>query len=103
MNEKETDALTEGVSQDFSRMHQEAEDIKEILTIRKQLEPVLPYISIANFAKKYFGKTSSWFYQRLNGNIVHGKRATFTSEEIKTLNEGLKDLCNRLGSIKVSL
>ncbi|MDR1199997.1 MAG: DUF5053 domain-containing protein, partial [Prevotellaceae bacterium] len=42
-----------------------------------------------------------WLYQRLKGNIVNGKPAKFTPEQINTLNFAFKDLGNKITSIKV--
>lgn len=101
MNETELEALTTGVEHDFERMHKEAEDIQRTLTIRQQLEPILPYISISSLTKDYFGKSTSWFYQRLNGNIVHGKSLSFTEKEIKELNDALKDIGSKIMNMNV--
>lgn len=35
-------------------------------------------------AEHYFGKSRQWLYQRINGNIVNGKPADFTPDELKT-------------------
>lgn len=101
MNEKESEQLVGGVQRDFENIHKKVVEIKEQLTIRERLEPVLPYLSISNLAKDYFGKSSSWFYQRLNGNIIHGKVCRFTKEELETLNTALKDIGNKIGSLSI--
>lgn len=101
MSEEETVQLAKGVQQDFDNIHNEVAEIKEQLTIRERLEPILPYISVSNLAKNYFGKSSSWFYQRLNGNIIHGKACRFTKEELETLNTALKDIGNKISSLSV--
>ncbi|EKB56596.1 DUF5053 domain-containing protein [Bergeyella zoohelcum] len=75
----------------------------EKIVIRQQLESVLPILPLSYIAENYFGKSKAWFYQRLNGNSVNGKPASFTEEEIKTLNFALQDLSQKLGSISVSL
>ena len=61
-------------------------DRAEELALKSQLEEVLPILSVSFIAKNYFNKSRQWFYQKLNGNIVNGKPAKFTKEEIKTLN-----------------
>ena len=94
MDEKETELLTAGVQNDF-------ENIKEQLTIRERLSPVLPYLSVSNLAKDYFGKSSSWFYQRLNGNSVHGKICKFTQEELAILDMALKDISRRITKLNL--
>ena len=59
-------------------------------------------ISLSYLAKRYFNKSRSWLYQRMNGNIVNGKPARFTSDELATLNRALKDISEKLGSLSVS-
>lgn len=101
MTKEETEQLTAGVQKDFNNIHWEIKDIKEQLTIRERLEPVLPYLSVSNLAKNYFGKSSSWFYQRLNGNKIRGKVCRFTEEELITLETALKDISNRINTLRL--
>lgn len=101
MNETERESLFEGVSDDFQRMRQEVTDIRRTLSIRQQMEPILPYISVSSLAKDYFGKSTSWFYQRLNGNIVHGKAAAFTDKELNILKDALKDVASKLNKVTI--
>lgn len=99
MNEIERENLIASVSDDFKRMRQEVADIRRTLSIRQQMEPILPYISVSSLAKDYFGKSASWFYQRLNGNIVHGKAAAFTDRELNVLVDALKDVASKLDKV----
>lgn len=69
--------------------------------VKNQLEEILPIISAAYIAKNYFGKSKEWFYQKMNGNIVNGKPAQFSKEEIETLNLALQDISQKIGSIRV--
>lgn len=101
MNEKELESLTVRVEYDFERMREEEKDIQKTLTIRQQLEPILPYISVSSLAKDYFGKSASWFYQRLNGNVVHGKTAAFTDKELNILKDALKDVASKLNKVTI--
>jgi hypothetical protein len=73
------------------------------LALKQKLADISPAISWVHIAKKYFNKTDSWFYQRINGNMVNGKSASFTKEELDTLRHALSDLSNRLGSLSASL
>ena len=101
MSEKELESLTVRVEHEFERMREEEKDIQKTLTIRQQLEPILPYISVSSLAKDYFGKSTSWFYQRLNGNIVHGKTAAFTDKELNILKDALKDVASKLNKVTI--
>lgn len=98
----EDDALlVEGVKEDFSRIHKDVADIEEQL-VRRQMQEVLPILSVSYLAKHYFGKSTSWFYQRLNGNKVNGKIVSFTREEIAILNEALQDISKKVGTLSIS-
>lgn len=101
MTEQEIEQLTVGLQNDFDNIHQEVAEIKEQLTIRERLEPVLPYLSVSKLSKDYFNKSSSWFYQRLNGNKIHGKVCRFTDKELETLDMALKDISQRLSLLQL--
>ena len=64
--------------------------------LRSQLKDILPAISVSYFAREYFHRTPQWFYQRLNGNTVNGKRAKFTNDELNTLTKALTDTADRI-------
>jgi hypothetical protein len=68
----------------------------EELRIKEKLQKILPIVSVSYLAKTYFDKTPQWFYQRLNGNIVNGKEAKFTDQEMKILAKALKDISEKL-------
>lgn len=70
--------------------------------IRRQLEEILPFISLAYVAETYFGKSRQWLYQRINGTLVNGKRARFTPAELSTLNSALQDMGRRLQDTRIS-
>jgi len=89
--------------QSMVEMARDTADRAEELVLKTQLNELLPIISISYIAKTYFSKSRQWFYQKLNGNIVNGKPAKFTEEEIKTLNFALKDISEKIGAVKVSL
>jgi len=73
------------------------------LAMKQKLKEVIPAISLVYIAKTYFDKTDAWLYQRINGNIVNGKPAVFTPNEMETMKFALNDLSNKLGSLSVSL
>ena len=101
MTGQEVEQLAVGVQNDFDNVHQEIAEIKEQLTIRERLEPVLPYLSVSKLSKDYFNKSSSGFYQRLNGDKIHGKVCRFTDKELETLDMALKDISQRLSSLQL--
>lgn len=70
--------------------------------VRKQMEQILPCISLAYIAETYFKKSRHWLYQRVNGLLVNGKPAKFTPQEMETLNFALRDIGERLMMTHVS-
>lgn len=98
--------LQAAIDEDFARIHQVVEDAKKMkrqIEVRKILSEVLPFISVSEFAKQYFDKSASWLHQRINGNEVHGKIATFTERELKTLSDALKDVADKLNNAATEL
>lgn len=79
------------------------ENIEEInaVIVRRQLENILPFMSLAYIAKRYFGKSRQWLYQRINGSSVNGKTAGFTPEEIEILNDAFQDMGKMLMETRV--
>lgn len=53
-------------------------------------------INVSKFAKEYFGKSQSWFAQRVNGYDVNHKRAEFTAEDYDKIAASLRNLAGRL-------
>ena len=91
--------LQAAVSEDFARIHEDIEEakiLKQRKEVRKILSETLPFISVSEFSKTYFGKSASWLHQRINGNEVHGKTATFTSSELHQLADALNDVADKL-------
>jgi len=73
------------------------------LAMKQKMQDVIPAISLVYIAKTYFNKTDAWLYQRINGNVVNGKSASFTEKELGTMKFALHDLSQKLGSLSVSL
>ena len=49
-------------------------------------------VNLAYIARHYFGKTRQWLYQRLKGQMVNGKPASFTDAEEATFIQALHDI-----------
>ncbi len=73
----------------------------ETIVARDALRDVLPAISVAYIARNYFGRSRAWLTQRINGNAINGKRATFTPEELQTMRAALRDLSGRLAAVEL--
>lgn len=96
--DEDVNAVAEIMKQQLEETHREVDEI----LVRRQLEEMLPAISLSYIAKTYFKKSRAWLYQRINGLSVNGKPAKFSESEIETLNYALNDIGQRLSSIKVS-
>ena len=60
---------------------------------RKEL---LRVVNGSYIAERFFGKSSSWFSQKLNNNIKNGKPCEFTPEELETLSNALHTIALEL-------
>ena len=72
--------------------------------LRDKLGELPEAISFSYIARKYFGKNRHWLYQRINGNIVNGKKARLTDNELKTFLNALNDVSEMIHqtSLKIS-
>lgn len=73
----------------------------EVNDVRQQLGDVPELLSMSYIATHYFGKSRTWLYQRINGNLVNGKPVFFTIEERKQLQDALHDIGNKLLAIAI--
>lgn len=65
-------------------------------TIKSTLKDILISISLADLSKRYFGKSNSWLYHKLNGIDGNKKPTDFSEEEKYLLKGALIDLSNRI-------
>lgn len=63
------------------------------VTAFSELEDI---INKSQLAKQYFGKSQSWFSQRVNGCTVLKKTMAFKEEEYHQLSEAFRDIAKRL-------
>ena len=75
----------------------------EEMIARAKLGEMTKALSLSYIAEKYFGKSRAWLMQKVNGNIVHGKRKTFTDSERETFREALKDLSEKMSAVAMTL
>jgi len=85
------------------------EDLKETVkeagddSVRSKISGILPAISVSYIARTYFHKSPAWFNQRLNGNIVNGKKVKFSEEELKILSSALQEIAEQLKTVSLVL
>lgn len=65
-------------------------------TMKKQLEDILISISWRDLAMRYFEKSGSWLYHKLDGVDGNKKPTEFTMEERYQLKGALVDLADRI-------
>lgn len=53
-------------------------------------------VNKSELARQYFGKSQSWFSQRVNGCMVLNKSMAFKDDEYHLLAEAFRDIAKRL-------
>ena len=81
---------------------QEAEEMINYMTVKQQIAPYADIIPLGYIAKKYFGKSTAWLSQRINGTKVRGKVYTLSKKDLETFNFALQDISRKLGSISIA-
>lgn len=67
-----------------------------ITDMKRRLNDINLSVSWMDFANRYFHRSSSWFYHKLNGIDGNGGTGGFTNEETEHLRGSLIDLSNRI-------
>lgn len=81
-----------------SGMNEIKEDIE---SLRQKIGDEYELLPLAYIAEKYFNKTRSWLYQRLNGYSVRGKVYTLNPSERETFNRAVQEIAQRISSVHV--
>lgn len=71
---------------------------KFVKTMRQQLGDKYELLPISYIARHYFGKSTSWLHQRINGYRVRGKVYTLNEEQKKIFNDACQDIAKQIGS-----
>ena len=96
---KDNDSFSKAVVESIKATNKEAQEY----IIKEKLKDILGIISASYIAKNYFNKTTAWFYLRLNNNIVNGKQARFSKEEIEVLRHALEDISCKINNSAAQL
>lgn len=102
LQDEDMDAWANAMVESAKETADRAEALVKQIRVREQLEDALPILPLSYIAEHYFKKSRQWLYQKINGNIVNGKPAQFTDEEINTLNTALQDISKKIGSLRVA-
>ena len=73
------------------------------MIFRAKLGDLPEALSFSYIAQKYFGKSRGWLMQKVNGNKVNGKIASFTDEERRQFREALQDLSKKMTAVAMTL
>lgn len=82
---------------EFKSKHADNPILSKIENLKQS--DIINVINASYIAKRFFGKSKSWFSQKLNGNIKNGQPAKFTPDEITTLRNALYTLSIELQEI----
>lgn len=66
------------------------------LTMMQQLDDIVIDVSWRQIAQDYFGKSSSWIYNKLHGRDGNGGEGGFTDVEKLQLQGALYDIAERI-------
>ncbi len=65
-------------------------------TMKTKLNDILLSITWRDIAHRYFGKSSSWLYHKMDGIDGNGGKGEFSPAEAKQLQMALYDLSDRI-------
>ena len=71
-------------------------------TVKQKMADILLDVSWAKISEKYFGKSRSWLYHKMDG-MNNGKPDDFNEEEKETLRNALVDLSRRINKCAESI
>ncbi|MBD5320897.1 MAG: DUF5053 domain-containing protein [Bacteroides sp.] len=106
MNNLENDPFVEEIfklaqTEEVERMAKEC--IEEFKRNYKPIEikkaEIFNVLNASYIAKRFFGKSRNWLYQKLNHNIKNGKEAKFTAEEYLKLKEAIETIAEELQTL----
>ncbi|MDE7414211.1 MAG: DUF5053 domain-containing protein [Muribaculaceae bacterium] len=69
----------------------EKEDVLHSVHVLDETD-LLKVLNCSYISKRFFGKSRYWFSQKLNHNVVNGKTANFTKEELEILSSALQTI-----------
>ena len=65
-------------------------------TMKSKLSDILLSITWRDIARRYFGKSSSWLYHKMDGIDGNGGTGKFSDDEAQMLKSALYDLSDRI-------
>ena len=77
-------------------MEPKLKEVRELVDVKPVIGDIVTEIKWAKIAKNYFGKSSSWIYNKLLGIDGNGGVGGFTEKEVEMLRDALLDYSERL-------
>jgi len=71
-------------------------EVKKEKTTKNVLGDILHSVKWSHISTQYFGKSRSWFSQRLNGYDGNGTESDFSQEEREVLKNALLDVAEQI-------
>ena len=73
------------------------ENKKTLITnMKERCQDILMSVSWLDFANRYFKRSSSWFYHKMDGIDGSGGTGGFTPDEVEQMRNALFDLSERI-------
>nr|DAW68840.1 MAG TPA: protein of unknown function (DUF5053) [Bacteriophage sp.] len=101
-DQKDVDAIADFLIKGYKDISSEAEELNSYVALKQQIAPYAEIIPLGYIARKYFGKSTAWLSQRINGSKVRGKVYTLSKKDIETFNFALQDISKKIGSLSIS-
>ena len=70
--------------------------VKKNQSVKEKVSDIALYISRAKLSKKYFDRSPSWIYHKIDGIDGNGNTGGFSSEEMEQFKGALYDLSERI-------
>lgn len=74
------------------------DEVRDMIVGLKESD-ILKVLNCSYVAERFFGKSGSWFSQKLNNHLKNGKPSEFTKEELHTLGNALYTLSIELSEM----
>ena len=72
--------------------------VQQNVSVKNKLADIMLDISMSKISTRYFEKSRSWLYHKLDGIDGNGKPTDFSDEEKEQLRNALQDLSERIAA-----
>lgn len=91
----------EELKKEFQERHKDDPVLSKIEDLKAS--DLMRVLNGAYIAERFFGKSGSWFSQKLNNNIKNGKPCEFSKDELRTLADALDTIAIELQELSDEL